>query len=227
MLRLIAPILIVAALCAPAHAETRNLSGFRSVNAADRLTVAVAIGDDYAIEVTGRDASRVRTTVEDGELRIRDNDRPWFGPTPRLDAHVRVTLPRVEGVSASRGTELTAALAGGSCGDFSVAAAMGGSADVTGVQCSDVNVSAAMGGSVSIAGACRSLDVSAAMGGSVRADNLQCATVDASAAMGGDIDAFASQHYEASAAMGGDIDIAGGGEASDRNTVMGGSISDH
>jgi hypothetical protein len=226
MHRPLAPALIALTLAVPvAHAETRNLSGFDNVNAADRLTVAVAIGDGYRVEVTGSDAERIRTRIDGDTLRIEDSRRPWFGLSPRLDAHVRVTMPAVDGVAAARGAELVASLAGGSCIDFSVAAAMGGTAHVTGAQCDDVDASAAMGGEVTIEGACRELDVSAAMGGYVRAEDLQCATVDASASMGGDIRAFASQHYDASAAMGGAINVAGGANANDTSSVMGGEIS--
>jgi hypothetical protein len=224
MKRLVAPALIFVALAAPAGAETRNLSGFRSVSAADRLTVEVSIGEAYAVEVTGSDASRIRTTIENDTLRIRDDDRPWFGASPRLDAHVRVTVPALEAVSAARGAELTAALAGSPCNDFEASAAMGGTTHITGAQCDDVSASAAMGGEVRLEGACRELSASAAMGGVVRADDLQCVTVDASASMGGDIRAFASQRYEASAAMGGAINVAGGGNAEDTSSVMGGSI---
>lgn len=224
MQRLFAPALIFLALAAPASAEMRNLSGFRSVGAADRVTVEVSIGDQYAVEVTGSDASRIRTSIDNDTLRIRDQRRPWFGASPRLDAHIRVTLPRLEGVSAARGAELTATLAGGACTDFEAAAAMGGVAHVTGAQCDDMSASAAMGGEVRMQGACNSLSASASMGGYVRADDLQCATVDASASMGGDIRAFASQRYEASAAMGGSINVAGGADAEDTSSVMGGSI---
>jgi hypothetical protein len=226
MKRLLAPALIALTLAVPgASAEVRNVSGFQHVNAADRLTVAVAIGDGYRVEVTGSDAERVRTRIDGDVLRIEDARRPWFGRSPRLDAHVRVTVPAIEGVAASRGAELVASIAGGSCNDFSVAAAMGGVARVEGAQCDDVDVAASMGGEVTIAGACQDLDASASMGGYVRAEDLQCATVDASAAMGGDIRAFASRSYDASAAMGGAINVAGGANASDTSSIMGGEIS--
>jgi hypothetical protein len=223
MKRLFAPALIALALAAPAAAETRDLSGFRAVNAEDGLSVAVTIGERYAVEVTGSDADRILTRVDNGALRIRDAHRPLFH-SPRLDAHVRVTMPAVERISAARGSELSANLTGGSCDELSVAAAMGGETNVTGAQCDRISTSAAMGGQVRIAGACRAHDASAAMGAVVRADELQCETVDASASMGGDIKAFASESYDASAAMGGSIDIEGGGRSSGASSVMGGSI---
>lgn len=224
MNRLIAPLLIAAAVAAPAAAETRSLSGFQAVDAEDRLTVTIAVGSDYAVDVTGSDASRIRTHVDGRTLYIEDERRPLFGRSPRLDAHVRITMPAIESVSAARGAQLAANLTGGTCDEFSASAAMGGSATVENAQCNDVSSSAAMGGEVRISGTCRLHDVSASMGGYVRARDMQCETVDASASMGGDINAYASQSYDASASMGGAIDVAGGASASDTSSIMGGSV---
>lgn len=224
MRRLLAPALIAVVLATPAAAETRSISGFTAVDAEDRLTVAIEVSDSYAVEVTGADADRIRTRLDGRTLYIEDSRRPWFGRSPRLDAHVRITAPAIDSVAASRGAELAANLAGGACDDFTAAAAMGGEATIRAAQCNSISSTAAMGGSVRIAGTCRSHRVSAAMGGYVRADEMQCETVDASAAMGGDIRAFASRSYDASAAMGGAIEVGGGGQASDTSASMGGSI---
>jgi hypothetical protein len=225
MKRLIAPALIAAALAAPAAAENRALSGFSAIDAEDRINVTIALGDSFAVEVTGSDAERIRTRVDGRTLYIEDARRPLFGRSPRLDANIRITAPSIESVSASRGAQLAANLSGGACDDFTAAASMGGSASVTGAQCNAVSTSASMGAEVRIAGACRTHDISASMGAYVRANEMQCATVDASASMGGDVRAFASQAYDASASMGGSIDIDGGGRATDTSAAMGGSIS--
>lgn len=216
--------LLVGALAGAAHAETRALSGFTQVSAADRLTVEVSIGETYSVEVTGSDADRVRTRLDGRTLKITDARRPWFGTSRRLDANVRVTAPRLEGVAAARGAELTATISG-ECDDFSAAAAMGATTRVSGLACQSVDASAAMGGELELTGACETLDVSAAMGGSVGARDLRCRTVDASAAMGGDIRAYASESYDASAAMGGAISFAGEARRGDTSAAMGGSIS--
>jgi Putative auto-transporter adhesin, head GIN domain len=224
MKRLIAPALLVLALAGPAAADMRSVARFHAVEAEDRLTVTLAIGDGYAVEVTGSDANRIRTRVRNGTLHIEDEHRPWFGRTPRLDAQVRITAPAIDSVSAARGVEFSVNLSGGPCDDFSAVAAMGGSANITGVQCNAVSSTAAMGGDVRIAGTCRSHDVTAAMGAFVRADELACETVDATASMGGEVRAFASQSYEASASMGGDISVTGGARSRETTASMGGSV---
>ena len=224
MKHVVSVVLAACALAGAAHAETRNVSGFTEVNAADRITVEVSVGEAYSVQVTGSDAARVRTRLDGRTLRITDKDRPWFGASRELDATVRITAPRIDGVAASRGAEVSAALAG-RCGDFSAAAAMGGAANVSGVNCSAVSASASMGGTLQLAGACNDLTVSASMGGDIRAGDLQCRTVDASASMGGALRVHASESYDASAAMGGAIDVAGAARRGDTSAAMGGSIS--
>jgi hypothetical protein len=225
MKRLIATAALTFVLAGPAAAETRPLSGFRAIDAEDRLTVTVVIGDAYVVEVSGADAQRVRTRVDGRTLYIEDSRRPWFGGSPRLDAHVRVTSPAIDGVAASRGAHLDANLAGGGCDDFSAAASMGASTIVAGLHCNAVSSSASMGGDVRLAGECGAHAVSASMGAFVRADELQCDVVTASASMGGDIRANARQSYQARASMGGTIDVFGGATARQIATSMGGSVS--
>lgn len=223
MNRLFAVALAACAATGLAHAETRNVSGFTEVVAQDRIRVEVTQGDAYSVEVTGADAGRIRTEVDDGALEIRDMRRPMFGRSPRLDAFVRVTAPRIEGVAASRGAELTATITG-ACDEFSAAAAMGGETTVRGLACNTVDAAAAMGGTLELAGTCGALDASAAMGGDIQAGSLRCRTVDGSAAMGGSMHVFASERYDGSAAMGGGINVEGGGQRGDISASMGGSV---
>jgi len=216
--------LAAAALVAPAQADTRNITGFDNVNANGNYRVEVAVGPAYGVTVEGRDAARIRTRRDGDTLRIEPVSRPWFG-NPRINAVVHVTLPRLEGVAAARGAELTAT-AGGACTSFSANAAMGATLHVRAIECETVNANAAMGAEMILAGTCGDLDASAAMGADVNAEALHCRTVDASAAMGADINAFASASYDASASMGGDISVAGDGQANSSRTAMGGAVRD-
>lgn len=220
----LAVVLAAAGLTTLAQAETRQVGRFSEVKAEDRVRVEVTVGEGYSVEVTGADAARVRTRVDGHRLEISDARRPWFGRTPRLDATVRVTAPRIEGVAAARGAELTATISG-ECDDFSAAAAMGGEATVSGLTCHSIDAAAAMGGDLRLSGSCDTLSASAAMGGSIRANDLQCRVVDGSAAMGGAMRVYASERYDGSAAMGGDINVSGEGRRGDTSAAMGGSIS--
>jgi|CXWL01.1.fsa_nt_gi hypothetical protein len=218
-------ILALAALTGAAAAEQRTVTGFDNINASGRFRVEIAVGPAHTVNVEGSDAARIVTRRDGDTLKIEPRNRPWFGGEPRYDAVVRVTLPRFEGVAASRGAQVNAT-GGGACTEFDAVAAMGANLVVRELFCGHVDASAAMGGEMELVGGCRSMDVSAAMGGIVEADALHCETVDASAAMGGEIKAFAETSYDASAAMGGDIDVSGAGRAADRSTALGGSITE-
>lgn len=186
-----------------AAAETRNLRDFDSVNASDRISVEVSTGEAYRVEITGRDAARVLTEVEHGALKIRQRNRSWFGGPRRIDARVRVVMPAVDGLAAARGASIRA----------------------ENIETQSMSLAAAMGGSIDISGSCRSVSVSAAMGGAVDADGFHCETARISASMGGAADVFASDGFNASATMGGAVTVSGEPEERDVATSMGGSVS--
>lgn len=198
---LIASIALVA-LASAAHAETRDVSGFTGVAAADRIRVEVTVGSSYRVDVTGSDAARVRTRVEDGTLRIRRTNRPWFGETPPIDATVRVTMPRVESLTSSMGADLSA----------------------TGIDVATISLAASMGGELNVSGACSSLDAAASMGGVINAEGLRCRDADVSASMGGEARVYASNRFDVSASMGGAVNVGGEGRATDVSLSMGGSL---
>jgi hypothetical protein len=203
MKRTLAVALVALAMAMPASAETRNLRGFTAINVADGVDLEIVAGSPYAVEVTGADAARVETVVQDGTLRIRQRNRPWFGQND-LNANVRVSLPQLRAIAASRGVSVAA----------------------TGVQAETFDLSASMGADVRVAGTCGALDVSASMGASVRAGDLHCRTADISTSMGAEARVYVTEAYEGSASMGGSIDVDGDGASRGRATAMGGSISD-
>lgn len=192
----------LAALVTGANAETRNLANFTGVSAADRIQVEVATGEGYRVDVTGSDADKVTTRIDDGTLVIRRTNRPLFGGTPPIDATVRVTLPRVENLASSRGAELTA----------------------TNVSADNMALAASMGGELTVSGSCGTLDAAVSMGGTIRAEGFQCQNANIAASMGGDARIYAASSFDAAASMGGSVNVAGGGRGDDIATSMGGSV---
>lgn len=201
---LLAPALIAVALAATAaSAETRNLSGFQGVAARDGIEVYVTQGEAFRVDVSGPDAERVRTEVQDETLRISRRSVNWFGFNRDLSATVRVTLPVVEDLSAARGASLRA----------------------TDLRAGNLDLSAAMGADMEISGTCSSVSASAAMGASLDASALVCSHAEASAAMGADVNVNATNAFEASASMGASISNSGNASRQDISSSMGGSVS--
>jgi hypothetical protein len=201
---LLAPAMIAIALAATsASAETRNHSGFQGVAARDGVQVYVTQGEGYRVDVTGRDAARVRTEVRDHTLQISRRNTNWFGLGRDLDATVRVTMPVVEDLSAARGASLSA----------------------SNLRAGDLDLSAAMGADVEASGTCQSLSASASMGAAVDASGLACVSAEASASMGADVSVNATGSFEASASMGASISNSGNATRQDISSSMGGSVS--
>lgn len=192
------------ALASAAHAEPRNVSGFTGVSASDRIRVIVAVGEGYHVDVTGREADKVLTRVDndDNTLIIRRVRRPIWGGAPPIDATVRVTMPRLERLASSRGAELSA----------------------SGVNTQSMSLAAAMGGELEVAGTCRALNAAASMGGVIDAEELRCETADVAASMGGEARVYASNRIDVAASMGGAVNLAGGGQVGDVALSMGGSL---
>lgn len=203
MKNLLAPAILALAIATPAAADTRDHSGFTGVTASDRLEVQVVEGPTYSVSVTGRDASRVRTRVEDNTLRISQANRGWFGRSPRLDAVVRVTAPSLDHLAAARGAELRA----------------------ENLRADDLTVAAAMGATLWVSGTCDDLDASAAMGAEIHAENMACSTANVSASMGADARVNASSSFDASASMGATVNVAGGAARGDVSTSMGAEVN--
>ena len=203
MKRVFAVTALALMLAAPASAEMRSLRGFTAVAVSDGIDVVVTAGSPYAVEVTGADSARVETIVEDGALRIRQRNRPWFGRRD-LNASVRVNLPELNAIAASRGVSVSA----------------------TGVEAETFDLAVSMGAEVRVAGTCGALDASASMGAVIRANELHCRTADVAASMGADASIYVTEAYEGSASMGASINVDGDGASRGRATAMGGSIND-
>lgn len=200
---LAAAALALAAISTAAAADTRDHRGFNSVAAQGRYLVEVTMGDGYSVRVDGAEADKVQTRVEGDTLQIREVNRGWFRGDRRINAIVRITMPRVEGLSSSRGVELRA----------------------TNIRADELSLAVAMGSEMSISGSCRSLNVSASMGAEVNARELDCEDAQVSASMGADVDITARKSVSASASMGADIDVSGNPEQRSASASMGGDIS--
>lgn len=203
MKNLLAPAILAFALAAPAAAETRDHTGFTGVAAADRLRVEVSEGPRYSVQVEGRDASRVRTRIDDSTLRISERNRSWFGRSRALDAVVRVTAPNIDSLAAARGAELRA----------------------ENLQADDLAIAAAMGAELWVSGTCDDLDAAASMGAIIHADNMACSSADIAASMGAEARVNVATTFDAAASMGAVINVAGGAQRGDVATSMGAEVN--
>lgn len=210
---------LVLAVALPAAAETRALSGFTAISASEGIQLEVSQGD-FAVEVSGRDADKIVTTVSNGRLNVTRRGFLHFGPGP--NARVHVTLPRLTALNASSGVEI---VAGRLQSDrLAITLAQGATLDASDLNVTNLTLSATQGASADLSGECGALSVRAAMGGEITADNLRCASAVANASMGGAVDIRAEQSIEANASMGGMIDVSGQPAQRRTSAGMGGAV---
>ena len=206
MKTMIAPAVVVLAAtfaASVASAEPRAVAAFESVRAEDAIRVDISRGDQFSVDVSGPEASRIRTEVNGNTLQISEINRPWFGHDRRVAATIQVTMPRFAGIASAKGATV---IAEGMLGE-------------------DVGLAASMGGEMRVSGTCQSASVTASMGGIIRASELRCAHATIAASMGGDVKVFASADYDATASMGGEVHVAGGGTRGRVATSLGGEVS--
>lgn len=191
---------LLAALTGVANAEIRPLSGFDRVSASAGTHVEVEVGQNFSVDVSGRDANRIVTRVVNGEL-IVEPVRGWSWRGPR-EALVRVTMPAVTGLDASSGAHLQAqGLAGGA-----------------------IAMDASSGAHLRVAGACASFTADASSGADIDAAGLRCENGSVDASSGARARVYATNRLNVDASSGGDVLASGNPGIGDISLSSGGSF---
>ncbi|MEQ1817099.1 MAG: head GIN domain-containing protein [Terricaulis sp.] len=190
---------LVLATAGAAHAETRNLSGFTKVDANAGTDVEVTVGGAYRVEVTGRDADRIVTRI-DGDTLVVEPVRgfSWRG----RQANIRVTMPRVEGLSASSGADLVA----------------------TGVSGGAIALDSSSGADLRVSGTCANFTADASSGSDLDARQLRCESGSVDVSSGAGARVFASGRLDVDASSGGGVIAYGNPGIGNIDLSSGGSL---
>lgn len=184
-----------------AFAEPRNLSGFTGVSASAGTDVTVTIGQSFSVDVSGPGADRVITRVS-GDTLLIGRRSSWFSWGASRRAEVRVTMPRIEALSASSGADLIA----------------------TGVNGGDIALESSSGADLRVSGRCASFNAEASSGAGLHAQDLRCETGSVEASSGGDARVFASGRINVEASSGGGVVAYGNPGVGNIDTSSGGSF---
>jgi len=202
-LKLAISALVLAGVAGVAHAEQRpGLTGFTRVDANAGVDVEVVVGGGFSVNVTGRDADRVVTRVNGDRLIVEPvRTSGWFQRGPR-DAQVRVTMPRVEGLSASSGADLVA----------------------SGVNGGNLNLASSSGADLRVSGRCDSFNADASSGADIHASELRCVNGSVDVSSGADAHVFASGQLNVDASSGGGVVAHGQPSIGNVDLSSGGSL---
>lgn len=191
---------IAIASAGTAFAEPRNHAGFTRVDASDGTDVEVAVGPGFSVDVSGPGAERIVTRVSGQTLVVeRRNSWTWW-PTPR--ALVRVSMPRVEGLSASSGADLV----------------------VSGVDGGDIRLESSSGADLRVTGTCASFIAEVSSGADIHAQTLRCENGSVAASSGADARVFASGRLNVEASSGGGVIAHGNPGIGNVDLSSGGSL---
>ncbi len=191
--------LAAAGVATAAQAEPRPLSGFTRVSAESGIEVQIAVGPNFSVDVSGRDADRIATRVSGGVLHIEPQSRLGWG---RREALVRISMPRIEGLEASSGARVRA----------------------QGLNGADVIMQASSGAQLSAAGRCGVIGADASSGANLDASALACeaGTVEASSGARTSVNVDGRLNVEASS--GGNVYVSGTPEMGDISLSSGGAL---
>lgn len=190
---------LVLASAGVAHAEVRNLGGFTKVSANAGTDVEVTVGGAFSVEVTGRDAARIVTRIS-GDTLIVEPVRgfSWRG----RQANIRVTMPRVDGLSASSGADLVA----------------------TGINGGAITLDSSSGADLRVSGACTTFSADASSGSDIDARQLRCESGSVDVSSGADAMVYASGRLDVDASSGGGVVAYGNPGIGNIDLSSGGSL---
>lgn len=197
---ILAGCVIAVASAGSAMAAPRDHSGFTRVDASAGTDVEVTVGQSFSVDVSGPGAERVVTRVS-GQTLIIERQRGWSLGAPR-QALVRVTMPRVEGLSASSGADLVA----------------------TGVNGGDITLDSSSGADLRVSGRCASVVADVSSGADIHAQELRCENGSVDASSGADARVFVSGRLNVDASSGGGVVAYGNPNIGNVDLSSGGSL---
>jgi hypothetical protein len=201
--------------------ETRNVSPFSGVKAAEGIDVYLKKGDKENVKVEVSDGvspSVVLTEVSGSYLKVHMKS----GNHRNVNAKVYVTYVQIDKLSASSAGNIY------SDGPIKAAAmeissSSAGTIEVT-IEVNTLQASASSAGDVELKGKAKSASVDASSAGEIDAFDLETESVNAEASSGGSIKTNVTRNLTAHASSGGSIRYRGNPDKQNTNSSSGGSV---
>lgn len=203
------------------ESQTRSVSSFTGVKAAEGVDVYLSKGEKESVrvEVTGTSLENIITEVSGSYLKVHMRDGNYKG---RVDARVYVTYVKIDKLSASSAGSI---FSEGTieASNLEISSSSAANIEVT-INAGSVDVSSSSAGEVELKGKARSLTADASSAGEIDAYDLESGKVEAEAASAGSIKINATEELDAHASSGGSIRFRGNPDKSVTNSSSGGSV---
>lgn len=215
---------LIATLAASVNAQesqTRTISAFTGVKAAEGIDVYLTKGEKESVrvEVTGTKLENVITEVSGSYLKVHMRDGNYRG---HVDAKVYVTYVKIDRLSASSaGSIFSEGTITANTLEISTSSA--GNVEVS-INAGAVEVSASSAGEAELKGKAKSLVADASSAGEIDAYDLEAEKVEVEANSAGSVKVNATEELDAQANSGGSIRYRGNPNKSITNSSSGGSV---
>ena len=215
--------LIMALSICNAQTETRMLSDFTSISAAEGVQVELVKGDKVMakVKVENCELSDVITEVNGRELEIKFKKDFWKWRSNKK-AWVTVTYTQLEEIEVSSGANIESEQAI-EADELELEASSGGRMYLS-VASTALYVEVSSGGLTEVTGSTESQDVEASSGGVYEAYNLDSKEARVEASSGGNCRIFVTQKLDAEASSGGSIRYKGDPQSTSIDSNFSGSV---
>jgi phosphotransferase system HPr-like phosphotransfer protein len=201
--------------------QTRSVSSFRGVKAAQGIDVYLKKGDKESVRVTvsGTRLDNVITEVSGSYLKIHMRDGNQRG---RIDVKVYVTYTKIEKLSASSAASI---LSDGTItgDDLEISCSSAANIEVV-VDVNRLEASASSAGEIELKGQVKSLLAEVSSAGEIDAYDLEAQQVEVEASSAGSAKVSVANSLQARASSGGSIRYRGNPSKSMTNSSSGGSV---
>ncbi len=213
---------IVIACTSAQEKQTRNVSGFSSIDVGEGIKVTLTMGEKESVEVTAPAdyIDNVITEVESGELNIHIKENNTGNKGRKVEVHV--TAVNINGIDVSSGASLKTSNAI-KTEQIKISVSSGADAKVE-FNAEKASASSSSGASCTLKGSANYFKTDASSGSHITANDVKAQHVIADVSSGASIKVHAEKEIEADASSGGSVSYSGSPAIIDVDKSSGGSV---
>jgi hypothetical protein len=202
--------------------QTREVGAFREVGIPMGIQATIRRGDTPSVKLIGDEnlLALLEVRVEDGELEV-DQKEPRKNLRPTQKIRMEIVTPRLEGIGASGGSEVTADVMSGS--DLEIAASGGSEVKVERISGRSLELAASGGSEIRLTGSADTVEIAMSGGSEIHAGRVAAQDVEFAGSGGSVAELQASQSLEATLSGGSAVEVQGRKPAQTAVNASGGS----
>ncbi len=207
------------------NAQVRNVGSFHAIEVSTGIHLYLKQGNTTAVAVSASSqefVSRIKTEVENGELKIYFDNKGWNGNNRNRELKAYVTCTNIDALEANSGAD--AETDGNiNASDLKITLSSGANFDgqITALK---LSINQSSGSQSNIKGKVSDVDIRTNSGSQLNGYNLISENCKADASSGSDIEITVNKTLDASANSGGGIDYKGSATITNVSNSSGGRI---